>query len=167
MPNHVHLVLVPSQIERLQCALRAVHGQYAQRINRMKGQKGHFWQGRFFSSPLDSDYFLNAVRYVELNPVRAGLVKKAEDYSWSSAPTHCGLSDDPVVSSRPKSPLFAGIASWSRWLAEGIAEESLAVLRKNCSQNLPCGSTEFVTRLENEVGRSLRFRSPGRDPEPH
>ena len=69
MPNHVHLILVPTRSELLHRALKAVHGQYAQRVNRINGQKGHFWQGRYFSSPLDSDYFINAVRYVELNPV--------------------------------------------------------------------------------------------------
>ncbi len=164
MPNHVHLVLVPSGAEQLHRVLRAVHGQYAQRINRMTRQKGHLWQGRYFSSPLDSDYFLNAVRYVELNPVRAGLVGKAEEYCWSSAAAHCGLGDDSLVGSKPKSALFAKIASWSRWLSEGIADKSLTALRRNCSQNLPCGSSEFVAQLEKVVGRPLQYKPAGRQP---
>jgi putative transposase len=163
MPNHVHLILVPSREDGLHRAIGSVHGQYAQLINKLRDQKGHFWQGRFFSSPLDSDYFVNAVRYVELNPVRAGLVARAEDFSWSSAAAHCGIRGDPLVDSRPRSILFAGIADWSGWLAEGVAEDSIAVLRKHARQNLPCGSQQFVTQLEQAAGRSLQYRPAGRE----
>ena len=163
MPNHVHLVVVPADGDQLHCAIGATHGQYAQRVNRMRNQSGHFWQGRFFSSVLNSEYFINAIRYVELNPVRAGLAVKAEDYWWSSAPVHCGLRGDPVVAATPRSELLAGIASWSRWLAEGIPEESLEALRRNVRQGLPCGSPEFIDHLERETGRSLRYTPAGRE----
>jgi putative transposase len=165
MPNHVHLVVIPSCNEGLHLALKAAHGRYAQRINRIKNQTGHFWQGRYFSSPLDADYFLNAVRYVELNPVRAGLVKAAEDFQWSSAAFHCGLRGDLIVKSLGQPRLLAGIANWSRWLADGIADDTLATLRQHGSQNLPCGSPQFISALEQSVGRELRYRPPGRLPE--
>jgi REP-associated tyrosine transposase len=164
MPNHVHLVVIPSNREGIHRTLKAVHGQYAQRVNRMKNQKGHLWQGRYFSSPLDADYFLNAVRYVELNPVRARMVVKAEDYAWSSAAAHCGLRKDPLVDPVPRSKLLAGIASWSKWLAEEFADDALATLRHHVGQNLPCGSAEFVAELERSAGRQLQFRPPGRQP---
>jgi putative transposase len=157
MPNHVHLVLIPSNLEGLHLTLKAVHGQYAQRVNRMREQKGHLWQGRYFSSPLDSDYFLNAVRYVELNPVRARMVVKAEDYAWSSAAAHCGLRNDPLVDLRQRPKPLAEISDWSRWLAQEVTEGSLETLRLNGSQNLPCGSSEFVAKLERSAGRKLRF----------
>ena len=165
MLNHVHLVVIPSNSKGLYLALKAVHSQYAQRVNRMRDQKGHLWQGRYFSSPLDSNYFLNAVRYVELNPVRAGIVTKAEEFAWSSAPSHCGLRNDPLIDSRKRPHVLAGIANWSRWLAEGVADESLETLRRHAGQNLPCGSPEFVGQLERMVGRNLRCRPPGREPE--
>ena len=161
MPNHVHLVLVPSTPEGLHHVLMSVHGQYAQRINRMRDQKGHLWQGRYFSSPLDANYFTNAVRYVELNPVRAGIVTKAEDYSWSSASAHCGLRHDPVLEPARRFSAFKGIADWSRWLADGVAGELLEVLRDRAGRNLPCGSSEFVAQLEHAAGRELRSRPRG------
>jgi len=165
MPNHIHLVICPTGPDGMHCVLRAVHGQYAQRLNRMKARQGHVWQARYFSSPLDAEYFLNAIRYVELNPVRAGMTSRAEDYRWSSAAAHCGLRNDLMVNSGPQSALLAGIASWSRWLSEGIADDCLTRLRKHGSQNLPCGSSEFVAELEKIARRKLRYQPPGRQPE--
>src|SRR5688572_33049969 len=111
--------------------LRDVHGQFAMRVNRMRELSGHLWQGRYFSSPLDANYLVNAVRYVELNPVRAGLVATAELYMWSSAATHCGLKSDPVLAAVPTVGVLAGIANWSRWLAEGVSDGAIDVLRRH------------------------------------
>lgn len=161
MSNHIHLVVVPSNTGGLHRALKAVHGQYAQRINRMRDQKGHLWQGRYFSSALDSSYFLNAVRYVELNPVRAGIVKRAEDYEWSSAAAHCGVANDILVGPVIRWPIFAGIENWSNWLKLGLPDESVAILRSHGSQNLPCGAEEFVSQLEVSTGRRLMYCKHG------
>lgn len=161
MPNHVHLVVIPTTANALHRTLKAVHGQYAQRINRMRSQKGHLWQGRYFSSPLDADYLLNAIRYVELNPVRAGMVSVAENYEWSSAAGHCGLRRDPLVKLVRLPKILSGIVNWSRWLAEGVADDALQMLRRHGSQNVPCGSPDFVARLEDAAGRQLRYRSRG------
>ena len=169
MPNHIHLVLVPAIANSLHALLKPVHGQFAQRINRMRTQTGHLWQGRYFSSPLDSNYLINAVRYVELNPVRAKMVARAEDYMWSSAAAHCGLTKDPVVERTPQLQELAGIEDWSEWLAEGLAADVLIEMRRNATQNLPCGSEEFVRRLEEVAGRQLRYRAAGgqRKPKPN
>ncbi len=164
MPNHVHLIVVPSSPDGLHRALRAVHSQYAQRINRMKKLKGHLWQGRYFSSPLDADYFMNAIRYVELNPVRAGIVQKAEAYAWSSAAAHCGLRFDPLLDLHAHSHLLAGISNWSRWLSAGVADEAVEMLRQHGSRNLPCGSPAFIARLGHVAGRELRYRTRGGQP---
>src|SRR5262245_29370623 len=129
MPNHVHHIVVPTTADGLHRLFKSVHGRYAQRLNRLSQMKGHVWQGRYFSSPLDSSYFVNAVRYVELNPVRAGIVGRAEDHDWSSAAAHCGLRSDLVVDRIPRSAILAGISDWSRWLAAGIAADSIATLR--------------------------------------
>ena len=164
MPNHVHLVVVPRIAAGLHLALRSVHSQYAQRINRMRVQKGHLWQGRYFSSPLDANYFRNAVRYVELNPVRAGMVARAEEYAWSSAAAHCGQRYDPLVALHQFADLLPLASGWARWLAAGIPVDALNDLRKHGQRNLPCGSTEFVSKLEGSVGRDLRFRARGGQP---
>ena len=159
MTNHVHLVAVPSADDGLQRVLKPLHMRYAQRINRLRGWKGHLWQGRFFSSPLDEAYLWAAVRYVERNPVRAGMVCRAEDYRWSSAAAHCGKRQDGLLD--PASGLsrkFSEIEDWSAWLAEGDETEELQMLRRNVEKGLPCGSEGFVEKLGRQVRRLLEYR---------
>jgi putative transposase len=127
----------------------------------MRGISGHLWQGRYNSSPLDATHFLNAIRYVELNPVAGGLVERAEDYRWSSAAAHCELRHDPLLESRHESILLAGIANWSSWLALGVPDDCRDTLQRNETRNLPCGHLDFVAELEEASGRTLRFRTRG------
>lgn len=161
MTNHVHHVVIPSTAEALHRVFKSVHGRYAQRVNRIRSLKGHLWQGRYNSSVLDQNYFVNAVRYVELNPVRARMVRRAEDYDWSSAATHCGLRNDFVVDCSKRQPLLAATADWSDWLAQGVDDRSLAALRRTCKQNLPCGGDEFIGKLEQLTGRQLGLCAHG------
>jgi putative transposase len=91
MSNHVHLIVVPRTAEALARTLKLVHGRYASYWNARQSSTGHVWQGRFYSCPLDDGHLWEALRYTELNPVRAGLVEAAENWIWSSAPAHCGL----------------------------------------------------------------------------
>jgi putative transposase len=163
MPNHVHLVLVPALKSSLHLSLRCLHLRYAQRVNRAHEWKGHLWQGRYFASVLDESYFWAAMRYVELNPVRAGMVELAENYPWSSARAHCGLRTDPVLSSSPDwQRKIARIIDWSSWLAEGCGRSELETLRQNAPKGLPCGSTSFVDALEASSNKRLRLRAKGR-----
>jgi putative transposase len=120
MTNHVHVVAVPTDESALEEVFRPLHTRYAQRINRRKCWKGHLWQGRFFSSALDEDYLWAAIRYVERNPVRARLVRKAENYPWSSAAAHCGLKKDDVLTAEHGWwRRFKTVGNWSMWLAQG------------------------------------------------
>ena len=77
--------------------MRDLLGPYTSYFNQKHGLSGRLWQGGFNSSVLDESHFWAAVRYVERNPVRAGMVKRAKDYRWSSAPAHCRLRDDPLL----------------------------------------------------------------------
>jgi putative transposase len=95
MTNHVHLVATPERGESLAKTMGRTHLMYAQYIHRLHGRLGHLWQNRFYSCPMDDDYTHNATAYVELNPVRAGMVEAASDYAWSSARAHCDLGGDP------------------------------------------------------------------------
>jgi putative transposase len=165
MPNHVHLIAVPDDETSLHRTLQIVHGRYAQRVNRMRNQSGHLWQARYFASPLDADYFVRAVRYVELNPVRAGLSSRAEDFSWSSAAAHCGQRKDTLIRPAAAFEPLRGIADWARWLGEGVDDGTLTTFRRHGAQNLPCGSEDFVSGLEAQAGRMLRYRPPGREAE--
>jgi len=163
MTNHIHLVTVPSDVNSMQRVLKPLHMRYAQRINRIRKWNGHFWQGRYFSSPLDDRYMWAVIRYVELNPVRARMVTKAEDYRWSSAASHCGLRDDSVLSNTRKwKKLHLQIDNWSAWLAEGDDPVDLTRVRRDTDKGLPCGSDLFIHNLETMIGRSLRFRPQGR-----
>ena len=165
MTNHIHLIAVPKSEDGLQKVLKPLHMRYAQRINRNKGWKGHLWQGRFFSSPLDESYLWAAIRYVERNPVRAKIVTKAEKYPWSSAAVHCGLrlKDDDVLSKKSDwKKQCEQIPDWSAWLAEGDDPQKLEMLRRNVEKGLPCGAEKFILRLEKIAGRFLRYRPIGR-----
>lgn len=163
MTNHVHLVLVPATETGLQQVLKPLHMRHAQRINRKRGWKGHLWQDRYFSSPLDESYTWSAIRYVECNPVRAKMVRKAEHYPWSSAAGHCGLREDPLITSNPCwQKQFSAVGDWPSWLETGTKPEALETLRKNTGRSLPCGSAAFVRKLEQLAGHSLDFKPQGR-----
>ena len=163
MTNHVHLVVVPDSDDGLQRALKPLHMRYAQHVNRSRGWRGHLWQGRSFSSPLDDAYLWAALRYVERNPVRARMVRRAESYPWSSAAAHCGRRADAVLTpARVWRERLTAVGDWSAWLGEGDEAEELAVLRRNVDEGLPCGSAAFIGRLEALADRPLRFRPIGR-----
>ena len=165
MTNHVHLVVVPEREESLGRALRDAHTVYAMYFNRRTRLTGHVWQGRFYSTPKDDPHLWAAVRYVEQNPVRAGLVERAEDYPWSSAAAHCGLRPDAVLSAGFPEPGI--IEDWKAWLSEAEDEEAIARIRQQTHTGRPCGSARFLTHLENMLQRVLRPRKRGRKSKAH
>jgi len=163
MTNHIHLIAVPESDDGLMRVLKPLHMRYAQRINRERGWKGHLWQGRFFSSPLDDAYLWAALRYVECNPVRAGMVQRAEDFPWSSAAAHCANRSDGLLDAESAwGKKFSAIDDWSAWLAVTGETEEVKILRQNADKGLPCGSKDFVQRLGMKVGRMLEYRPQGR-----
>ena len=101
MPNHVHLIAVPQSADGLRRAVGEVHRRYTRMVNFREGWRGHLCQGRFASFVLDEPYLLTAARYVELNPVRAGLVDAPSRYPWSSAAAHVRGQDDALVRVAP------------------------------------------------------------------
>src|SRR3989454_1032246 len=114
MPNHVHLILVPSQADGLRRALAPVHRRYAGIIHARRKRTGHFWQGRFGCVAMDEEHLAAALRYVSLNPVRARLVDRARDWRWSSVRAHLGGRDDGVTALAPvceRYPDFANFLS--------------------------------------------------------
>mgnify|MGYP002700192101 CR=1 FL=1 len=162
MTNHVHLVLVPNSPEGLQNVLKPLHMRYAQYINKKMGWKGHLWQGRFFSSALDDAYTCSAIRYVERNPVSAGMLMQAENYLWSSAASHCGLRACSFLAKPPAALGAMSGSEWAEWLAVPELDETLIVLRKHVEKGLPCGDDGFIAGLESIADRTLRYRERGR-----
>ncbi len=97
MSNHTHLVAVPAREDSLSVLFRRVHGRYAQYYNARTARTGHLWQNRFFACPLDHDHLWTALAYVERNPVRAAIVPRAGDYTWSSAVAHLIGQDERAI----------------------------------------------------------------------
>jgi putative transposase len=158
MPNHVHLVAVPSAEESLRLAIGEAHRRYTRAINFREGWRGHLWQGRFSSYAMEERYLLTAARYVEMNPVRAGLVKRAEEYGWSSAAAHMAGRDDVLVKVAPLQEL---VGDWRAFLSEPIDEDGVMLLKKHERTGRPLGSQRFVIGLEKILGRGLLRQAPG------
>ena len=158
MDNHVHLIQVPEGQDSLSRTIQDAHGEYTRYLNTKYHLVGHAWHGRFKAVPMEEWHCWNAIRYVERNPVRAGIVKHAEDYMWSSAAAHCGLRDDTLVSGN--CPLIPDIKNWSEWLR--IEDDQMDdLIRRQTKLGRPLGSDEFIKRLELQTGRQLLPRTPG------
>jgi putative transposase len=159
MPNHVHLIAVPESEDGLRRAVGEAHRRYTRRVNFREGWRGHLWQGRFASFVMDEYYLLACARYIERNPVRAGLCRRPQDYPWSSAAAHLGGKDDRLVTVKP---LLDLVPRWAEHLSADPAEEVIRQLRRSESTGRPAGSERFVKRLERTVGRVLHPGRPGR-----
>ncbi|MEA1991141.1 MAG: transposase [Thermodesulfobacteriota bacterium] len=158
MPNHTHLIAVPQTEDSMRKAIGEAHRRYARMINFREGWRGYLWQGRFSSFVMDERYLLAAVRYIELNPVRARLVTDAIAYPWSSARAHIEEHDDELVS---VSPLLALIPDWKEFLQAGLQEKEYQDLRQHERTGRPLGSELFIDKLEVLLGRLLRKKKPG------
>ncbi len=157
MSNHVHHILVPKDTKSIALLFRHVHSRYSQIINKRYGWIGHLWQNRFFSCPLEENHLLCAIRYVELNPVRAGVSLKAEDYPWSSAQSHVLNKVNPILTQSSSWLDFKSniTDNWSQWLLEGLTEEEISKLRTQTNRGLPCGSKDFSQKVEVITGKSF------------
>jgi putative transposase len=163
MPNHVHLILVPSTPDGLRAALADAHRRYSRRINFAKGWTGYLWQGRFASYPMDDAHLVAAIRYVELNPVKAKLVARAEDWRWSSARAHVRQQPDGLTDLEASAAICA---DWGAMLRDGpeAADRGEAEIEAHQRTGRPWGSAAFVDRLESETGRRLKRLKPGPKP---
>jgi len=159
MPNHIHAILVPTDEDGLRRALARVHRAYAGHVHQRLRRTGHFWQGRFGCVPMDAAHCGAALRYVALNPVRAGLVARAQDWRWSSVRAQLGIEHDlltDVAAVRDFAPDFAAM------LAGAEDEEATRRLRRAESIGRPAGSDAFLDALERRYGRSVKPRRRGR-----
>jgi putative transposase len=161
MPNHVHLVLVPSDPDGLRRALARVHRSYAGIIQARRKRSGHFWQGRFGAVAMDEEYLAAALRYVSLNPVRARLAERAQDWRWSSTRAHLRGKDDGLTALAPIKDRFPRFAD----LLTGEPEAEVFVrLRAAESIGRPLGNDGFLSRLERSTRRTLKPAKRGPKP---
>ena len=161
MPNHVHLILVPRDPDGLRAALGEAHRRYTRHVNLREGWRGYLWQGRFASFPMDEAHLLACARYVELNPVRAKLVRRAADWRWSSARAHLAGGDDGLVAARP---LLDRAPDWRAFLAGGLSEAEHQAIQSAERTGRPLGAPRFIARLEKRLGRTLARAKPGPKP---
>jgi putative transposase len=170
MRNHVHLLaaaVVPGGVSRL---MQAVGRRYVRRVNLRLGRTGSLWEGRFKSFPVDSDrYLLNCLAYIELNPVRAGLVPRPEQHAWSSVHQHLGLRDEPWLQPHP---VFAALAAtaklradaWRACLMASLRPEEIDAIRRHSHGERPWGGEAFKQRVAALTGQPVEPRGRGRPP---
>ena len=169
MDNHVHLLLTPGEGRALSRLMQRLGTWYAGWFNHRHGRTGALWEGRFRSSLLETDaYLLTCMRYIENNPVRAGMVERAEDYRWSSSRHHVGAAVDPLITDHS---LYWGMgntpfereAAYRAFLHEALAEESGRLSRAFLGGRA-LGSQRFLEHMSQDAGRSLHPGKRGRPP---
>jgi putative transposase len=162
MPNHVHIIAVPGDEDGLRRTFRYVHRHYTGYINARMRVTGHLWQGRFSSVAIDQAHLVSAFRYVALNPVRARLVERAENWRWSSTAAHLAGEDDAVVT---VAPALERVGDFASFLGEPFDEAmSYAALRKAESVGRPVGSKEWLADMEARTGLTLAPQKRGPKP---
>jgi putative transposase len=162
MTNHVHLIVVPEHADSLAKAIGRTHWLYAQYVNKLHGRSGHLWQNRFYSNGMDDSHCLLAMRYVERNPLRAGICRIAARYRWSSAAAHCGEKDGiGLLDDKLWKDLSAGL-DWEQQLSLSLAREDVSRLRRSWHTGRPLASDGFLSKFEHKLGRRLRPLPIGR-----
>lgn len=167
MGNHIHLLLRPegTSVSRIMQSLLVSH---TQRYHRFHGGGGHVWQGRFKSPVIqDDDHLLCVLRYIEANPVRAKIVRRAGNYRWSSFAAH-GLGQpndllDPIIAYDQLAPTPAfRRRRWDAYVHQEPEEAELAALRRSVATGLPYGETGWVEKLSRRLKLDLDIRPRGR-----
>ena len=158
MPNHVHYVAIPHTEFAFARTFGIGHMCYARYRHQPLHRSGHLWQGRFFAAPLDEEYCSRAVRYVELNPLRAHLVDHPEAWLWSSAAIHLRGERLPGTAYPPD----IALQSWREYLGQDETPGVLDLLRTATHNGRPCGDTTFLTSLEQRFQKSFTTKPRGR-----
>jgi len=163
MPNHFHLLLWPQKDGDLSRWMQWLTTAHVRRYHRHYEGAGHVWQGRFKAFPIQrDDHYLAVLRYVERNPLRAGLVQRAQDWRWSSLSTHSAARAKEVLTEGPV-PKGTG---WTRHVNTAQTEVELAQLRRSVNRGTPFGSAAWVERTARTLGLESTTRPRGRPPKP-
>jgi putative transposase len=162
MPNHVHIIATPADEDGLRRTFRYVHRHYAGYINARLRVTGHLWQGRFSSVAMDEPHLVSALRYVALNPVRAGLTDRAEDWPWSSAAAQMAGQGNRFVD---VAPALERVGDFSTFLGAPFDDATgYAALRKAESVGRPVGAKAWLAEMEKRTGLTLAPRKRGPAP---
>lgn len=169
MTNHVHLVIEPgSKTENLGMLMKHVAGRYTRYINKKESRTGTVWEGRYKSSPIDKNNYLPACcRYIEMNPVRAGIAPTPENYPWSSYGAKTGLADhhwldyDPFYLALGKNKKTRQ-KQYCQWISETVSDEESELIRQAARRNQLTGGTRFVDEIEQKLNKRIELRGQGR-----
>jgi putative transposase len=160
MTNHIHLIAVPKTEASLAQAIGRTHWHYTRSINFREGWRGYLWQGRFSSYVMNEAHTLVAARYIEQNPVKAGLCNEPWEYRWSSAMEHIDADSNGLLNVNALLDLSGG-GSWKDFISNEVEDEDGLEIRKHCGSGRPLGDEEFVVSLENSLNRRLRRNKTG------
>ena len=153
MTDHVHLIVMPGINSQLGKAIGEVHRRYTRMINFREHWKGYLWQGRFASYPMDESWLLKATAYVELDPVKAGMVKHAWDYRWSSVLAHLANKDkEGIVQTKRLFSLTGG--DWKAYLTQAL-DNSSEDFEQHERTGRPLGDEYFIEQIERLLHREL------------
>lgn len=158
MDNHVHIIAVPDKEDSFACGFSEAHRRYTRLINFREGWRGYLWEGRFKSYPLSELHLYAAMRYIERNPVRAGIVKNAWDYSWSSAKAHVYRQKDSLLEDNF---VLSEINNWKSYLLEEEEQALTRLLKLHANTGRPLGDNNFIKQIEGLTGRILHKQKPG------
>ncbi|MGJ5816015.1 transposase [Paludibaculum fermentans] len=156
MPNHIHMIAVPPEEDSLAILFRRVHGRFAQYFNARRSRCGHLWQNRFYSCPMGPAHLWTAIRYVESNPMRAGLAEQPVDYEWSSAEAHFSGHDRRRLLDMEFFRRSGGVENWRQLFGMPAPEAEYRRLRKSTHAGQPLGDELFL--------ESIRFQQQARKP---
>ncbi|MBW2544087.1 MAG: transposase [Deltaproteobacteria bacterium] len=171
MTNHIHLLLEPIKEDQLLALfIKQITQRYGQYVNKKYQRTGTLWEGRFKSSPISTDHYLLACsRYIEMNPVRAGIVEKPEDYEYSSYGAKTGISNidwldrDFLYESFGKTGEERQIG-YRTWFSESISQDEWKNIRESLMRNWPYGNALFTKEIEAVSGRTFKAKKRGRKP---
>lgn len=168
MPNHVHLLATPSGTDTLARLMQSLGRRYVRWFNARHRRTGTLWEGRYRSTVVETDrYLLACMRYVEMNPVRAGLVDDAAAYRWSSHRHQLGQTVDPLVTEHAAywalgNTPFERQLAYRRLFEQGPKEEEVAAIREATHRGWVLGQGGFVDEIAAKAGRRARPLPPGR-----
>lgn len=168
MPNHVHLLATPSDSVGLGRMMQWVGRYYVPYFNLKYGRVGTLWQGRYKATVIDSErYFMICSRYIELNPIRAGIASLPEEYPWSSYAHHVGVKPDPLITDHvlywalANTP-FGREAAYRGLVEQGLTSAEVAEISSATLKGWALGSDKFKARLEKEANRRVQPGKRGR-----
>jgi len=161
LPNQVHLILVPRDVDGLRAALGEAHRRFTRSMNARRSRKGGLFRGRFASFPMDRPSLALCARYVEQAPLRARLVERARDWRWSSARAHLKGKSDGLIDVKP---VLDAVDDWRDLLAEPLKALEMKSVGACERTGRPLGSAAFVERLEKKLDRKLARLKPGPKP---